>query len=443
MRDLAFLAGYLALFPMALASPLIAVMVVVWMSFLAPYNYLYGIANSLPLYMTSCVLMVVSSCLNPKSLTFRATPLHLLMILFLVQGAISSAASPLSVSWDMLILLSKIVFLCFMVMLVVRNRLEIHTALLVVMLGLGFHAVVEGLKTIASGGSHIVTGVPQLGDNNTFAAVMLMMAPIAFYLFKYMKVWWLRFGCLGAGLLCITATVGTLSRGAFIAMGVLGATAILRFKKRFRNSLLIVAAAGLIATLAPERWYSRIDTIESADQDTSFMGRIEAWQMSTVIALDRPLTGLGFRTMEVGNVWDSYIPQFQRLFPESKKRADQPRAHAAHSIIFQVLGDLGFVGLIIFLMILFNAFKDVYSVRRLTRMQPDKSWMYDLSGAFELTLLAYVVCGIALSVAYYESFFILISLIASLRRLALAPASQQEMVAENISTGPIAGHARP
>src|SRR6185436_7515396 len=82
MRDLAFLAGYLALFPMALASPLIAVMVVVWMSFLAPYNYLYGIANSLPLYMTSCVLMVVSSCLNPNSLTFRATPLHLLMILF-------------------------------------------------------------------------------------------------------------------------------------------------------------------------------------------------------------------------------------------------------------------------------------------------------------------------------------------------------------------------
>ena len=161
MRDLAFLAGYLALFPMALASPLIAVMVVVWMSFLAPYNYLYGIANSLPLYMTSCVLMVVSSCLNPKNLTFRATPLHLLMILFLVQGAISSAASPLSVSWDMLILLSKIVFLCFMVMLVVRNRLEIHTALLVVMLGLGFHAVVEGLKTIASGGAHIVTGIPQ------------------------------------------------------------------------------------------------------------------------------------------------------------------------------------------------------------------------------------------------------------------------------------------
>ena len=48
-------------------------------------------------------------------------------------------------------------------------------------------------------------------------------------------------------------------------------------------------------------------------------------------------------------------------------------------------------------------------------------WMYDLSGAFELTLLAYVVCGIALSVAYYESFFILISLIASLRQSALLP----------------------
>ena len=120
MRDFAFFSRLPGAVSMALASPLIAVMVVVWMSFLAPYNYLYGIANSLPLYMTSCVLMVVSSCLNPKSLTFRATPLHLLMVLFLVQGAISSAASPLSVSWDMLILLSKIVFLCFMVMLVVE-----------------------------------------------------------------------------------------------------------------------------------------------------------------------------------------------------------------------------------------------------------------------------------------------------------------------------------
>ena len=60
-------------------------------------------------------------------------------------------------------------------------------------------------------------------------------------------------------------------------------------------------------------------------------------------------------------------------------------------------------------------------MRRQTRMQPDKSWMYDLSGAFELTLLAYVVCGIALSVAYYESFFILISLIASRADWRLLP----------------------
>ena len=94
----------------------------------------------------------------------------------------------------------------------------------------------------------------------------------------------------------------------------------LRFKKRFRNLLLIVAAAGLIGDSGARRWYSRIDTIESADQDYfSFMGRIEAWRMSTVIALDRPLTGIGFRTMEVSNVWISYFRNFSFFFPSTKK----------------------------------------------------------------------------------------------------------------------------
>ena len=80
--------------------------------------------------------------------------------------------------------------------------------------------------------------------------------------------------------------------------------------------------------------------------------------------------------------------------------------HAAHSIYFQVLGDTGFPGLAIYLVILFLAFLNCYRIRKATRKRPELEWAYDLATMIQLSLVAFCVGGSALSLAYYDIPFI-------------------------------------
>ncbi|MBK7416226.1 MAG: hypothetical protein IPJ38_15105 [Dechloromonas sp.] len=49
-----------------------------------------------------------------------------------------------------------------------------------------------------------------------------------------------------------------------------------------------------------------MDTIQTADQDASFLGRVEAWQISSAIALANPVLGGGFHALETPVVWGMF-----------------------------------------------------------------------------------------------------------------------------------------
>ena len=437
MRDLAFLIGYLALLYGALLSPVAGLVAAVWMAALAPYNYVYGIANSLPLYLFLLGITVFSMFAHPEKLRLSLTSTHWLMSLLILQGAISYVFSigHSTQAWDDLASLSKIFIICTAISITVRTRSHIHALVVAYVLGLGFSGLVEGLKVFATAGAHIVRGIPQLGDNNSFGMVMLMVAPLAYYLYNCLEERWLRYGFLGVSLSCLLVVIGTNSRGAFIAMLALGMMFVIRSRRRLRDGLLAIGVVVLVLGVASARWYERIDTISSAESDSSFVGRITAWKLSWVIALDRPLIGVGFRTMQEPGVWISYIDKFERYYPDSPK-PDEKAGHAAHSIVFQVLADLGFPGLAIFLGLLAIAFRNVRKARRLSIANPQLGWMRDLTIALELSLVSYTVAGLALSVNYYESFYLLITFIALLRRLAQESAPEPAVLRTAIGWAP-------
>ena len=77
-------------------------------------------------------------------------------------------------------------------------------------------------------------------------------------------------------------------------------------------------------------------SITEYEQDGSAMGRINAWWMAWNLAKAN-FTGGGFDIYEPA-VFQAYAP-------------NPTDVHAAHSIYFQVLGEHGFIGLILFVAI--------------------------------------------------------------------------------------------
>ena len=171
---------------------------------------------------------------------------------------------------------------------------------------------------------------------------------------------------------------------------------------------MLLASALLFGTFnfMPEKFWNRINTIQSAQEDTSFHGRLVAWQVAYKYANDHFPFGAGF-----------YGPQLAQSFTRIFRRR---RPHAAHSIYFQVLGEQGYIGLAIYLMIIAGAFWSSARIMRAARGREEFAWAGDLAMMIQMSLIAFCVGGAALSMAYYDLFILCVSPARSLERVGRA-----------------------
>ena len=157
-----------------------------------------------------------------------------------------------------------------------------------------------------------------------------------------------------------------------------------------------------------------MNTIETFQSDNSAMGRIEAWKMTISLA-NRQFFGGGF---------EIYRPDIYAIFAP-----DSPHQQGAHSIYFSVLGEHGYLGLIMFLGIWALAFRMANQIRRQAMKQKETLWLHSLASMCQVALVGYLVGGAFLSLAYFDlPYNILVVLVVSLnwlneKRWRLEPAA--------------------
>jgi probable O-glycosylation ligase (exosortase A-associated) len=171
----------------------------------------------------------------------------------------------------------------------------------------------------------------------------------------------------------------------------------------------------------PDKWFGRMETIQTYEEDRSARGRLEAWQVATRIASDHPFMGGGFRTFT--------REQFDRYgFREGRD---------AHSIYFQVLGEHGFVGLALYLGLILST---LLSLRRLVRRRPDhpgKAWIPECARMVEASLVGYLIAGAFLSMSYFDLFYGLVALTVLLKVLAAQPVPAEQAIAAAAAPAPV------
>jgi probable O-glycosylation ligase (exosortase A-associated) len=222
----------------------------------------------------------------------------------------------------------------------------------------------------------------------------------------------MRSGLLAAMGFTIIAVIGTYSRGALFALGVSG----LAYALKSRSSIIPLVLGGMVIValpgLVPSSWFERMSTINSYDTDSSFAGRVEAWKTSFNIAAARP-TGGGFSSVNLDWVAQAYHTPGSLTV-----------GRAAHSIYFEVLGDHGFVGLLLYLLLIAAAWYNTSAVLSSTRDRPELDWAMKLARMMQVSMIGFLVGGGALSMAYYDGFLIFVALTASLLLLVRRPLTQ-------------------
>lgn len=421
MRDVALLLFLLAAVPMAFVSPFSAFMLWAWAGLASINFYVYGFMQGTQLVMVFALIALGLILFGRvKALkTYKLNGTAVLLLLFVVHGFFAAlfAYPGLPRNWELYTNVVKTVLLCLAMPLFLTDRNRINLFVLLVVLSISFHGLLDGLKFLSSGGGHNAQGLQKFGDNNHYALVLLMVMPLFIYVYRYATYWLLRYSLVGAFLLTFLAIIATNSRGALVGVAAMGLWVIATGKRKLAGLFMAGVLAVLAVQLAPADWFARMDTIKSAQEDGSFMGRVTAWKRASAIALDNPVLGGGFHAGQGGGMIYEKFRYAQGLlgFVETP---DTGYPAASHSIYFEVLGDLGFVGLLLFLVCIARVFYLRGRIVALAKGQPQLEWARELGNLVAAGMVVYVVSGALLSAAYFELPYYLMMLIQVLYLVA-------------------------
>jgi probable O-glycosylation ligase (exosortase A-associated) len=176
-----------------------------------------------------------------------------------------------------------------------------------------------------------------------------------------------------------------------------------RTPRRILTGTIFAAVLGAALLAAPEKWFDRMESIANYQKDESAQGRFDAWRFATKLALDRPFVGGGFRAFYDRDLFLSYIP-------------DAPTNRNAHSIYFEVLGEMGFVGLSLFLALGLCALIMTQRTIWLARGRPDLKWAADLGRMTQVSLLGYATAGAFLNLGFFDLYYTILVIIVATRQ---------------------------
>ena len=255
-----------------------------------------------------------------------------------------------------------------------------------------------------------------LGDGNDFAWSLNVALPMALFLAIYFKKTLFKVAALGAFLVILIGIIGTQSRGATLALSAgLLYMWLMVSKKKVLGLVYMAIIFGVVAFLAPQGYFQRMETIKSYEEDSSAMGRLMAWGHATEMALDHPLLGVGA---------GSFNSAYGRFY---RKPGDPVRWVSTHSVYFKILGEYGFGGLFVYLMIIFHTLSLNRKTRRLIEEAPGKISVPVLWPEYlTMSTIGFSVAAMFLSGVNYPHLYILVALSMATARIVSREMEQQK-----------------
>lgn len=391
MRDVIVMILVLGTLPYIVLRPWIGVLVWTWLSLMNPHRLAWGFAYDFPFVM---IVAALTLGMLPFARQQKSLPWSPLLIVWFLWIGWMSLSTPFALvpeeavpEWERTM---KIQLMILATLVLIRTRTQIEALVWVLAFSIGFFGIKGGLFTVLTGGNYLVWG--PLGSfitgNNEVALAILTVLP----LFRYLQVRatnkWVARAMLACMLLCAAAVLGSWSRGALVGAAAMFMVMWLKTKRKWLSGMAIAVAGAVFLAFLPQGWFDRMSTIKDYDQDASALGRINAWGFAVNLANDRPIVGGGFRAFDP-DLFLRYAP-----IPDD--------FHDAHSIYFEVLGEHGYIGLLLFVSVAALSYGMGRRIKRLSEGREDLRWAADLASMVQVSLVGYGVGGAFLGLAYFD-----------------------------------------
>src|SRR5574340_123711 len=425
MRDVLVTAMVFGALPFVFKRPWIGVLLWTWISYMNPHRLTWGFAVSFPFAMIVAIVTITAFLFSREKKEMPWTRETVLLLIFICWMLFTTflAWYP-ELAWAEWNRAWKIQLFVMLTAILINDRQKLDWLIWVIVASLGFYGIKGGIFTLGSGGGYHVMGPAGsfIGGNNELALALIMTIPLMWYLRSQAQNRWIRNGLAVSTVLTAIAAIGSQSRGALLAILAMGFFLWLKSRHKMATGVLMILVVGVLAVNLPQSWYDRMDTIRNYQEDGSVQGRLNAWHTAFNVASDR-LIGGGFNMFQP--------PTFSQYAP------DPYNVHDAHSIYFEVLGELGFIGLTLFLLMWLFVWFKAGRVITACRDHPENKWAADLAAMAQVSLVGYAVGGAFLGLAYFDlPYHIMIMIVLAAKFTGVAPKTQQAPLASGPSVPP-------
>jgi putative inorganic carbon (hco3(-)) transporter len=402
MRDIVLSGVFAVLVLQALRFTWAGALLWTWFSIMNPHRLTYGFANTFPFAAIAAGATLLSIIWNRDKVRLPKDMSVLLLITFVLWTCFTTLqAINVDASSTVLLTTIKIQLMTLVCVAALRERKHIEYFIWVNVISLGFYGAKGGAFGIATGGSYRVWGPTgsYIEGNNELGLSLVMIIPLMNYLRQVSNKRWVRNALLLMMMLSVVAVVSTQSRGALLAVLGMGLVLWTRTKKKAQTMAISLVLGAVVLWFMPSSWETRMQTIGTYQEDTSAMQRLNSWETAINVANDRA-TGAGF-AIATAEIFAQYSPNRNWVF-------------TAHSIYFQVLGEHGYIGLLLFVAMGAVTFWNASRLRGATLDKPETAWLHDLAGMVQVSMVGYAIGGAFLSLAYFDlPYNIMVILVAS------------------------------
>ena len=420
MRDLVFVAFLGAFFAAGFRKPFIFVLAYVYIDIVSPQRLTYILLNAIPISLMAVALTVGGWMLADDKTDTRVAPRQALIVLLLIYCGITTRTADFPIDalgkWDWV--WKCLAFAAFLP-LTLRTKLRIEALLLVMIASAASIIIIGGIKTIASGGGGygtlnlMVSNNSGLYEGSTISTVAVAIIPLILWFTKFGTIfppdWKVKVFCYALVFACLLIPVGTSTRTGLLCIGLV-AVLMLRDTKRKVLYLGLLGAAGLMAVpFLPSSFTDRMSTIKTYKADESASTRLAVWGWTWQYAKDHPMGG-GFEMYRQNQIrYDTEKVEGDAQNATIDKKLTVDKARAFHSAYFEMIGEQGFPGLVIWLLInLIGIVRMEVLRQRYRKAPPDQAWVAPLAGALQSAHIVYLLGAAFIAIAFQPFVYMLI-----------------------------------
>ena len=412
MIDLVLLAFIFFVLLLGLKRPFLWVLLYVYIDILAPQRIGYSLIASLPVSLIAFAAAFGGWLVLDRKEGARFTLRQGLMLALLAYcwWTTGNADFPAEAAtkWDWV---WKALLFAIFLPFTLTTRARIEALGLMLVLAIATIVIGTGMKTVLGGGGYqnlkfFVNDNSGVYESSTLATVAIGLIPLIWWFSRHGTVfrphWLVTAFAVALTFACLMVPIGTEARTGLLCIAALGVLLLRYTNKR----LMFIAAAGALGLVAlpflPQTWYERMATLESHEEDTSASTRVAVWEWTIDYANSHPMGG-GFDAYR-GNEFAYKVPirtgEGNTRSVTYQDHTDQARAY--HSAIFEMLGEQGWPGLLLWLWI--HAL-GLWHMERIRRRWKDRAgagqqWQAPLAMALQFAQVIYLVGSLFQGIAY-------------------------------------------